>query len=133
MTLQERIDKAMDLRKQGYNCAQAVAMVFPDLTGLDDDLMAKLTCALGTGVGGQKEICGAANGMAICAGMRHGSAPQDKTAAMQDAGRLITRFRKENGGRVNCRDLKGVEGIRPCNDLIAQAITILHESMENRD
>lgn len=130
LTLQERIDAAMNLRRQGYNCAQAVVMVFPDLTGLDNDTAAKLTSALGTGVGGQKEICGAVNGMSLCVGMRHGSAPEDKVAAMKDAGSLCQIFRDANDGRINCRDLKGHEGIRPCNDLIAQAIEILHNSMQ---
>lgn len=132
MTLQERIDKAMELRRQGYNCAQAVIMVFPDLTGLEPELAARITSALGTGVGGQREMCGAANAMALCVGMRHGARPEDKTAAMKDAGSLCERFRTENEGRINCRDLKGQPGIRPCNDLIARAIGILHESMQEK-
>lgn len=130
MTLQERIDKAMELRRQGYNCAQAVIMVFPDMTGLDAETAARITSALGSGVGGQKEMCGVANAMAMCVGMRHGAAPEDKVAAMKDAGELCQVFREGNDGRINCRDLKGQEGIRPCNALIAQAIEILHNSMQ---
>ena len=130
MTIQERIDKAMELRRQGYNCAQAVILVFPDLTNLNDETAAKISSGLGTGTGGIGELCGAANGMALCAGMRHGAAPEDKVAAMKDVGALCRQFAEGNQGRIRCCELKGKEGIRPCNDLIAQAITILHNSME---
>lgn len=130
MTLQERKTLALDLRRQGYNCAQAVIMAFPDVTGLDADTAARLSAALGSGVGGSREICGAINAAAIVEGFRHGSAPADKVPAMKGAGALVERFAALNGGAVRCADLKGVPGKRPCDELVTQAVEILHDSLQ---
>lgn len=130
MTLQQRIDKAMELRAKGYNCAQSVIMVFDDKTGIDPSLAARVTSALGSGVG-CGELCGAANAMALCVGMNFSDNPADKAAAMKDARSLLEKFSSENKNRLRCADLKGKEGIRPCNDLIIQCISLLHEYYEN--
>ena len=44
--------KAAELFLQGYNCAQAVAVAFCDLTGLEQDYTAKLVSGFGGGFGG---------------------------------------------------------------------------------
>lgn len=126
ISLESRIEKMLYLRRKGYNCAQSLILCFPDITDLDDDIAAKLSSALGTGVGGTREICGAVNAMAIVEGFRHGSSPEEKVIAMKEAGELCRIFAEDNSGRLRCADLKGKEGIRPCNDLIAQAIVLLH-------
>lgn len=130
MTLQERKSKALELRNQGYNCAQAVLMAFPDVTSLDADTAARLSSALGSGIGGSRELCGAIVGAAIAEGFRHGSAPADKAPAMKAAGDLVKQFADLNDGAVRCADLKGVPGKRPCNDLVLQAVEILHNSLQ---
>ncbi len=130
MTKEERMAKAMDLRRQGYNCAQAVLMVFDDVTGFDPETAARLSSGLGTGVGGSRELCGAVVGMALTESCRHGAAPADKAGAMKAVGALTDRFKELNGGAVRCADLKGVPGKAPCNDLICQAIGIMHDSLE---
>lgn len=126
MTLQERKDKMLALRKEGYNCAQSLIMCFPDITGFDDDTVARLTAGLGSGVGAMGEICGAANAMALIAGTRFSSSATDKGPAAKEVNALCRIFADTNGGRITCRDLKGKPGIRPCNALIEQAIEILH-------
>lgn len=126
MTLEERLNLMYDLRRQGYNCTQSLVMCFPDITGLDSDTAARITSAMGSGIGGLGEICGAANGIAFVAGSRFTSDPADKASAAKEARELCTQFADDNGGRIRCRDLKGKEGIRPCNELIARAIEILH-------
>ncbi len=126
MTLEQRLNLMYDLRKQGYNCAQSVVMCFPDVTDIDSDTAARLTSALGSGIGGLGEICGAANGIALVAGARFTSNPADKAPAAKEAHELCTQFAESNGGRITCRDLKGKDGVRSCNELIAQAIEILH-------
>lgn len=130
LTLDQRQEKALELRRKGYNCAQSVIMAFPDITGLDNATAARLTSALGAGVGSTGEICGAALGMSIAEGMRHGAEASEKVVAMRGANVLLSRFKAENGNRIVCRELKGKQGVRPCDELILQAITILHESMQ---
>ncbi|MDE7381053.1 MAG: C-GCAxxG-C-C family protein [Muribaculaceae bacterium] len=125
MTLQQRLEKAADLRSKGYNCAQSVLMVFDDKTGLSPSEAARLCSALGSGAG-CGELCGVPNAMAIAVGYTFSDNPADKVHAMKTARQLIDIFASGNKGRLRCADLKGKEGIRPCNDLIAQGIEILH-------
>ncbi|MDE7160107.1 MAG: C-GCAxxG-C-C family protein [Muribaculaceae bacterium] len=128
MTLSERKERAMELRRQGYNCAQAVLLAFNDVTGLSEDMAARLSSGLGAGVGGSRELCGAVTGMALVESSRHGSAPADKAGAMKAVGRLTDEFKTRNGC-LRCEDLKGVPGKAPCNDLILHAVEIMHNSL----
>lgn len=131
-SLDERISQALDLRRQGYNCVQSVIMVFDDITGLDHEIAAKITSAMGSGVAGTRNICGVANAIALTIGMLHGSDPGSKAAASAEARPLIEKFQQLNDNRIQCRDLKGVQGIRPCNELVAQGVEILHNHFVSR-
>lgn len=124
MKLEDRKAKALELRSQGYNCAQTVLMVFSDVTGLDEATSARIASGLGAGVGASGEICGAINAAALAEGMRHGDRPADKAEAMKAVRRLVDSFAAGNDGCVRCKELKGIPGKRPCNDLILQAIEI---------
>ena len=54
---------AYQYRKEGYNCAQAVAASFADLTGLTPEAMMAAAKGFGGGVGGSfQELCGAVSG-----------------------------------------------------------------------
>ena len=55
--------KAAELFLSGYNCAQAVAVAFCDVTGLDEKFTAKTISAFGGGMGRLREVCGAVSGM----------------------------------------------------------------------
>lgn len=121
-------DKALELRGKGYNCAQCVLMALAPKVGIDDETAARICSGLGSGVGGSGQICGAANALAMAESCLHGTAPTDKVEAMKAVRKLIDRFSAENGDRINCCDLKGKEGIRPCNELIAQAVEIFGDA-----
>lgn len=127
MTLEERIAKAMELRRQGYCCSQSVLMAFDDLTELDDDTAASISMGLGGGVGGMKEICGVVTAMALTQGMIERRRPQEKGLLYASVRELADRFREDNDGRILCRDLKYPGALRPCNELIADGIRLLHE------
>ena len=60
---QQKIDKARELFLEGYNCAQAVAAAFAPEMQLDEKLVLRMSAAFGGGIGGQRLICGAVNGM----------------------------------------------------------------------
>lgn len=119
VTLEERIDKAIQLRKQGNNCAQCVAMAY-------DELLANVTAGLGSGVGGTGNICGAANAMAIVCGEMTDAAPTNKPVYYTCIAGMIEKFKAANNGNIDCRDLRK-PGSKSCVDLIKDAITILHE------
>ncbi len=117
--VEQQKKEALELRKKGYNCAQCVAMVYrPELEAA--------VASLGTGVAATGNICGAANAMAIIAGMKSYEGPEKKQELYAKVRRLIDKFKERNGGDIDCVDLRK-PGRKPCSDLICDAIEILNE------
>ncbi len=102
--------KAAELFLNGYNCAQAVAVAFCDVTGLDADFTAKTISAFGGGMGRLREVCGAVSGMFFVLGHLYGyDTPGDDTVKMklyQQVQALAGQFREKNGSIV-CREILG--------------------------
>ena len=99
---------AAELFLQGYNCAQAVAVAFGDVTGLAPDFSAKMASSFGGGMGRMREVCGAVSGMLMVAGLLYGyDTPGNDTqkkahyALVQE---LAGKFR-EQAGSIICRDI----------------------------
>lgn len=121
VTLEERISEALALRKQGYNCAQCVAMTFnPELEAV--------TAALGTGVSATGHICGCCSAMAILASQKYYTTPSEKAELYAKTRTLIDKFAALNRGETDCRDLRQ-PGRKPCSELIKDAVTIVHETL----
>ena len=101
-------EKAADLFMQGYNCAQAVAVAFCDVTGLDEKTTAKTVSAFGGGMGRLREVCGAVSGMFFVLGHLYGyDTPGDDREKMQLYARvqeLAAKFKAQNGSIV-CREI----------------------------
>ena len=99
---------AAELFLQGYNCAQAVAVAFCDVTGLDKDTTAKMISAFGGGMGRLREVCGAVSGMFFVLGYLYGyDTPGDDVKKKELYTRvqaLAAKFREENGSIV-CREI----------------------------
>ena len=100
--------QAADLFLGGYNCAQAIAVAFSDVTGLDKDFSAKMASSFGGGMGRMREVCGAVSGMLMVAGLLYGyDTPGNDTtkkahyALVQE---LAGQFREEVGSIV-CREI----------------------------
>lgn len=77
--IQQRVDKAVALFKQGFNCSQSVFAACADLYGINDEALAlRLSASFGGGIGRMRQTCGAACGMFLLAGLHNGSAiPHD--------------------------------------------------------
>lgn len=98
---------AAELFTQGYNCAQAVAIAFCDLTGLDQATSAKLSSSFGGGMGRMREVCGAVSGMLMVAGLLYGydaPNPDSQKAHYALVQELAGKFR-EQAGTIICREL----------------------------
>lgn len=99
---------AADLFLQGYNCAQAVAVAFCDVTGLRKEQAAKMVSAFGGGMGRMREVCGAVSGMFFVLGTLYGyDVTGDDTVKMElyrQVQQLAEGFRAENGSII-CRDI----------------------------
>ena len=104
----DRGTKAAELFLNGYNCAQAVAVAFSDLTGLDEQLSARLASSFGGGMGRMREVCGAVSGMLMVAGLLYGyDTPGDdasKKVLYTQVQELSGKFREEVGSIV-CREI----------------------------
>ncbi|MDE6697225.1 MAG: C-GCAxxG-C-C family protein [Muribaculaceae bacterium] len=120
---------AIELRNQGYGCAQCVLMALSDKLGLQEKQAAKMGAAYGTGFAGSGGICGVISILGIAEGLlSKGYGPEDKSKVMWNTKAMLDRFSKENGDRSLCCDLKGKEDTRKCPELIKQGIEIFLES-----
>ena len=101
-------EKAAELFLQGYNCAQAVAVAFCDVTGLSEHQAAKLASSFGGGMGRMREVCGAVSGMLLVAGMLYGyGTPGDDVSKKRHytlVQQLAGSFREQTGSIV-CREI----------------------------
>lgn len=145
------VTKAEELFVEGYNCAQAVALAFSDMTGLDKETTLKIASSFGGGFGRLREVCGAVSGMCMVAGLLYGyDDVSDKNAKMNHYAliqELAGKFSDEAGSIV-CRELLGKKGkenpmpeertkeyykTRPCARMVGLAAKIMQECIENNE
>ena len=141
-----RREKGENYFKNGFNCAQAVALAFSDKIGLDENTIAKLISPFGGGFGRMREVCGAVSGMLVVLGFVEGNgldvSEEMKKELYQKVQGLMKEFSKRNGTYI-CRELlalpeqnseptpeKRTENYykkRPCALLVGDACEILEE------
>ena len=102
-------EKAAELFVNGSNCAQAVAVAFCDVTGLESSLAAKMASSFGGGMGRMREVCGAVSGMLMVVGLLYGyddpgEKDVNKKAHYALVQQLAGAFREEVGSIV-CREI----------------------------
>ena len=140
--------QAAELFLQGYNCAQAIAVAFSDVTGLDETLSAKLSSSFGGGMGRMREVCGAVSGMLMVAGVLYGYDNTDDAQAKKAHYALVQELAgqfREQVGSIVCREIlknppsdpnpspRTAEyyAQRPCARMVYTAAKILDEYIEN--
>ena len=113
MTIDERVEKAIALFREGYNCSQSVAMAFADLYGISEEQMSMIAASFGGGIGRMRETCGAACGMFLLCGLEtHSEGMKYPNAELkkrnyEEVQRLAARFKEENGALL-CKELLGL-------------------------
>ncbi len=149
--IEQRVEKARALFKQGFNCSQSVFAACADIYGIDDEALAlKLAASFGGGIGRMRMTCGAACGMFLLAGLENGSATvgdaegkKQNYTLVQD---LAAKFEAENGSLI-CAELLGIASKpqeptpearteayyqkRPCVDMVANAVRIYLTNLNN--
>ena len=127
---EQRVERAYEFHKRGFNCAQCVACTCADIVGLDEAVAFKATEGLGGGIGGYTETCGAILGGASILGFATSDGPHNPTTKKETyrlTKQLADRFR-ENTGSTLCGEIKGRTGgtapLRSCDDCIADAVRI---------
>ena len=134
--------------KQGFNCAQSVAMAFCDVTGLDVKQSARFASSFGGGLGRMREVCGAVSGMAFVLGVLYGyDDPKVMGASATHYARVqeVAGAFKAANGSIICRELLGDKSAvtatpeprtaeyykkRPCVELVGMAADILDDYLE---
>lgn len=109
MTMTEdRVEKAVALFHEGYNCAQSVVAAYADLYGIDTETALKMSASFGGGMGRMRQVCGAVSGMFMINGLDNGQTdPSDKEAKQRNYAKvqeLAAAFRSENGS-ILCGEL----------------------------
>lgn len=131
-----RVEKAAELHKCKYNCAQCVFAALGDLTGVDEK--ASLSIAGGFGSGARNgDLCGAVSGALMALGVIYPfyeNGDMDSKKRIEKAAKEFTdKFRSEYGSIV-CRELKDPEkGRVSCHELIKGAVKIAEEMIENKE
>ena len=139
---EDRINKALELHKQGFNCAQSVFVAYSDLYNLDKDIALRLSTSFGGGIGGMRHVCGAVAGMAMIAGLETGTyTPHDKEGKKQNydvVKFLAGEFEKEHGSII-CKQLLGLEECptvtkkKPCDEYIRYCAQLIEEKLLNKE
>ena len=125
-----RCEKAVENHKKGYNCAQAVACVFADKLGYNEDDIFRLTEAFGGGMGGTQGVCGAVSAMVFVAGALKSfgmdKLPQTNKKASYDFARELMEKFQCRIGTIICNEIK-CKHLRSCDGCIEEAVKILEE------
>ncbi|MBE5937896.1 MAG: C_GCAxxG_C_C family protein [Lachnospiraceae bacterium] len=144
--MKSREQIARDAFKEGYNCAQCMAIAFSDVMGIDETTAKKLASSFGGGMGRMREVCGAVSGMFMVAGVLYGYDDPKDIQGKKEIYSLIQELAKqykEEEGSIICRELLGLEGQdtspvpsertkeyyakRPCEEKIATAARLLEK------
>ncbi len=135
---------AAELFLKGYNCAQAVAIAFCDVTGLDEAFTARLSSSFGGGLGRMREVCGAVSGMMTVAGLLYGYDDPDDGLAKKEHYALVQHLAgkfREQAGSIVCREIlknppsdpnptpRTAEfyAKRPCTRMVMLAVQVLEK------
>lgn len=149
--MEERVNLAVSLFKEGYNCSQSVVAAFADLYGFTREQALKMSASFGGGIGRMRQTCGAACGLFMLAGLETGCI-DGKNREGKEANYLLVQalaeeFRKRNGSIV-CAELLGLDKKaptpatpeartteyykkRPCVKMVEEAARIWAEYLEN--
>jgi C_GCAxxG_C_C family probable redox protein len=114
--MEERIEKAIELFKEGYNCSQSVVAAFADMYGFTPEQALKVSASFGGGIGRMRQTCGAACGLFMLAGLETGCTEgknrEGKEANYKVVQELAEEFRKRNGSLI-CAELLGLSKTAP--------------------
>ena len=136
--------------KSGMNCAQSVLCAFSEETGIDKELLLKLSLPFGGGMGRLRLTCGAVTGMIMAYGLIKGIGTipthDEKMENYKGVQELCDKFKALNRGTIICAELLGLkepEGTfvpeerteeyykkRPCEELCSIAADILDEYLK---
>lgn len=147
--LEDRVERAAELFKSGYNCSQSVVAAFADMYGFTEEQALRMSASFGGGIGRMRLTCGAACGLFMLAGLEksatNGKDRDGKAANYVLVQELAAEFKKRNGS-LTCAELLGLKkpensptpearteqyyAKRPCARMVEEAAKIWAEYLE---
>ena len=113
---EERIEMAVSLFKEGFNCSQSVVAAFADKYGFTREQALKMSASFGGGIGRMRETCGAACGLFMLVGLETGATEgadrEGKAVNYALVQELAEEFKQRNGA-LRCADLLGLSKKEP--------------------
>ena len=107
-----RVERAVQLFKEGYNCSQSVVGAFADLYGFTQEQALLMSASFGGGIGRMRQTCGAACGLFVLAGLQSGttigSDREGKSRNYAMVQQLAESFKQINGSII-CAELLGLK------------------------
>lgn len=148
--MEDRIKRAVELFKEGFNCSQAVCAAFADMYGYTQEQALQMSASFGGGIGRMRMTCGAACGMFLLAGLHKGCTEGADRAGKEANYKLVQQladeFSRRNGSLI-CAELLGLSSQRhtetqpeqrtaeyykkrPCVQMVEEAARIWAEYLE---
>ncbi len=131
-------EKAIELRKKGFNCAQSVALAFCDELGLDPVLVSKSLEGFGAGMGGYELTCGALSAAVYLAGIKFADGSLDSPCSKQTTysvcKELVSMFKTEIGSTA-CEKIKGIsdgKALKSCDDCILCGVKLAENMLKEK-
>ena len=107
--MKQKQEKAIELFREGYNCAQSVLAVFAEDLGMEQEKALQFSNGFGGGMGGMQKTCGAVSGAVMVIGSYYYSRESFEKAGMKDAVQtFFHRFTKKHGA-IDCLALTGFD------------------------
>lgn len=126
---ENRIQRAVELFKSGYNCSQSVVAAFADLYGFTEEQALRMSASFGGGIGRMRQTCGAACGMFLLAGLDTGAVDTEDRAGKSHnyevVQQLAEKFKAENSSLI-CAELLGLSTTAAHRDTQAEPRTDLY-------
>lgn len=149
--MEDRVKRAVELFKEGFNCSQSVCAAFAEQYGYTQEQALRMSASFGGGIGRMRMTCGAACGMFLLAGLHTGCTDgadrSGKEANYKLVQQLADEFVRRNGSLI-CAELLGLLSHRntdtqpekrtaeyykkrPCVQMVEEAARIWAEYLES--
>lgn len=151
--MEDRVKRAVELFKEGFNCSQSVCAAFAEQYGYTQEQALRMSASFGGGIGRMRMACGAACGMFLLAGLHTGCTDgadrSGKEANYKLVQQLADEFVRRNGSLI-CAELLGLPSHRntdtqpekrtaeyykkrPCVQMVEEAARIWAEYLESEE
>lgn len=102
-----KLENALLLFNQGFNCSQAVFSVFCEELGLEPRVALRIACGFGGGIC-QGETCGAVTGAVMVLGLKYGQSKVVDKESKEKTYEIIKEFSekfKDVNQSISCKEL----------------------------